>query len=83
MLNGSKAYVDGGFLLIDAPNPAFLETIRSEERYKNAIRDAVLKISGVKYKLGPYNKKTAPKLVKDDPLDSLMMSLGDDLVEEK
>lgn len=83
VLNNSNAYVDSSYLLIDAPNPAFLETIRSEERYKNAIRDAVLKISGVKYKLGPYNRKTAPKPVENDPLDSLMMSLGDDLVEEK
>lgn len=83
VLNNSKAYVDGAYLLIDAPNPAFLETIRSEERYKNAIRDAVLKTSGVRYKLGPYNKKTAPKPVKDDPLDALMMSLGEDIVEEK
>ncbi len=81
VLNGSKAYVDGGFLLIDAPNPAFLETIRSAEKYKNAIRDAALKVSGVKYKLGPYNKKTAAKVVADDPLDELSSLLGNDLVE--
>ena len=81
VLNGSKAYVDGGFLLIDAPNPAFLETIRSAEKYKNAIRDAALKVSGVKYKLGPYNKKTSAKRVENDPLDELSSLLGNDLDE--
>ncbi len=82
VLNGSKAYVDGNYLLIDAPNPAFLETIRSAEKYKNAIRDAALKVSGVKYNLGPYNRKTSTKLQENDPLDVLSSVLGSDLVEE-
>lgn len=82
VLNNSKAYIDGKLLLIDAPNPTFLETIRSNDRYKDAIRNAVLKVTGVKYGLGPYNRKTAPKVVENDPLDALVSSLGDDIVVE-
>ena len=83
VLGGSKAYVDGKLLLIDAPNPTFLETIRSNERCKDSIRNAVLKVTGEKYRLGPYNKKTAPKIKEDDPLDKLVSSLGDDVIVEE
>ena len=79
VLNNSKAYISGNLLLIDAPNPTFLETIRSSDRYKEAIRNAVLKVTGVKYGLGPYNKKTAPKAREDDPMEALVESLGDDI----
>lgn len=82
VLNNSKAYIDGKLLLIDAPNPTFLETIRSNARYKDAIRNAVFKVTGVKYNLGPYNRKTAPKVVENDPLEQLFSKLGDDVTIE-
>lgn len=77
VLNNSKAYVDGKLLLIDAPNPVFLETIRSNARYKDAIRNAVLRVTGIKYNLGPYKRKPASEN-KNDPLDQLLSALGDD-----
>lgn len=82
VLDKSSAYIDGKMLLIDAPNPTFSETIRSNIRHKEAIRRAVAEITGVSYNLGPFNKKTAPKLKKDDPLDMLFTKLGDDITIE-
>ena len=82
VLNNSKAYISGNLLLIDAPNPTFLETIRSSDRYKEAIRNAVLKITGVKYGLGPYNKQTAPNVKGNDPLEDLVSALGNDVTIE-
>lgn len=82
VLNNSKAYTKGNLLLIDAPNPTFAETIRNNARHKDAIRNAVLKITGIKYNLGPYNRSTAPKVVENDPLNDLISKLGDDITIE-
>lgn len=56
VLNGSKAYIDGGFLLIDAPNPMFRSMINSNEIMRESIKKAALKHLGKSYRLGPYKK---------------------------
>ena len=67
MLNGSKAYISGQFLLIDAPNAAFKNLVKGENSvYRDAIRRAAEQVLGKVYKLGPYNAKTAEET--SDPL---------------
>ncbi len=64
VLNDSRAFIKGQYLLIDAPNSQFRSLINSgNSYYKDSIRKAAFKILGATYKLGPYNK---PKAVSDD-----------------
>ena len=81
-LEKSTAYIDGKYMLIDAPNPLFLELIRENAKYKDRIRNAIMQITGVQYVLGPYNKKTAAKQ-KNDPLNDLVSMLGNDVTIEE
>ncbi len=74
-LIGSKAYIKGAYLLIDAPNSQFRDFINSKNNsYKDSIRKAAQQVLGVTYKLGPYTKpKTAD--ASSDPLADLAEKL--------
>ena len=69
VLNESRAYTRGQYLLIDAPNENFRSMVNNP-MYRDAIRKAALNVLGAAYKLGPYN---APKAQTDekDPLAEL------------
>lgn len=70
VLNGSRAFISGGFLLIDAPNPMFRNMINSSNSiYRDAIRKAATEVLGETYKLGPYKPKKAEG--ENDPLKEL------------
>lgn len=74
VLTGSKAYIKGQFLLIDAPNSQFRSLINNgNTQYKDCIRKAAHTVLGEVYKLGPY----APKKVTEeaDPLAELAEKL--------
>ena len=59
VLNDSKAYIKGDYLLIDAPNEQFRSLVNGANPiYKNSIRSAAQEVLGVTYKLGPYKKPT-------------------------
>lgn len=74
VLNDSRAYIKGEFLLIDAPNSQFRSLINSANgKYKDSIRKAAFKVLGATYKLGPYQKKSSSDA--DDPLKSLEAKL--------
>lgn len=74
VLNDSKAYIKGDYLLIDAPNSQFKSLIRQEGgRYKQSIREAAEQVLGVTYKLGPYTKPEEPQ--ESDPLTALANKL--------
>lgn len=69
VLKDSKAYIKGEYLLIDAPNSQFRSLINNQSGvHKDAIRKAALKVLGVTYKLGPYQKEK--KVSEQDPLVS-------------
>lgn len=75
VLIGSKAYIKGAYLLIDAPNSQFRSLINSANTsYKDNIRKAAQTVLGVTYKLGPYTRQAT---VKDttDPLTELAEKL--------
>ena len=71
VLNDSRAFIKGQYLLIDAPNSQFRSLINSgNSYYKDSIRKAAFKVLGQTYKLGPY---TTPKsnTTEDDPLKAI------------
>ena len=75
VLNDSKAYIKGEFLLIDAPNSQFRSLINSTTgNYKDSIRKAAFKVLGATYKLGPYQKKQN-NTDENDPLKALEAKL--------
>ena len=74
VLNGSKAYIKGDFLLIDAPNSQFRSLINSRNGYyKDSIRKAAFSVLGATYKLGPYTKPSVQS--ESDPLTAFAEKL--------
>ena len=68
VLKGSKAYIKGAYLLIDAPNSQFRSMINSGNGYyKDSIRKAAFSVLGETYKLGPYTPENTAK-ADTDPL---------------
>lgn len=74
VLNGSRAFISGQFLLIDAPNAAFRNLVNSSNSvYRDAIRKAAEQVLGQTYKLGPYKPKQVDNT--KDPLKALAEKL--------
>ena len=73
VLNDSKAYVKGNYLLIDSQNSQFKNLVNgSNSLYRDQIRSAARQVLGVEYKLGPYR---TTKQVEDDPLSAFAEKL--------
>ena len=66
---GSSAYVNGDYMLIDAPELAFELLKRPEQR--DRMREAIRHVTGRVYKLGPYRKPVAQEPGQEDPLAEL------------
>lgn len=74
VLKGSKAYIKGEYLLIDAPNSQFKTLInQANGKYKENIREAAQRVLGTTYKLGPYKRENAA--AEQDPLKALAEKL--------
>ena len=74
VLKGSKAYIKGDYLLIDAPNSQFKSMINQQGGvYKEHIRTAAQRVLGDTYKLGPYKRETTTNDA--DPLKALAEKL--------
>ena len=67
-LEGSKAYVKGDLLLIDAPNTVFLDLMRASDATKESLRNAVESKTGNVYRLGPVKKGTKVKTKSSEDL---------------
>ena len=65
-LEGSKAYLIGGRVLIDSPNSFFIDYMQKTGDAKEVIKNAITEVCGTRYGIGPY-KKTEKK-TEDDPL---------------
>ena len=72
VLDGSAAYVDGEYLLIDTDNPHFREMVKEGKRHRDTIRTAVMQVTGRLYKLGPYKRAQAEMPAETDPLDDFV-----------
>ena len=67
VLKGSKAYIDGGRLLIDSENSQFKSLINGgNAKFRDDIKNAAEEVLGKRYNLGPYNKNPAQAEI--DPL---------------
>ncbi len=74
ILNDSKAYIDGEFLLIDAKNPMFRSMMNSSDTMRNSIRQVAEQKLGRSFRLGPYKKKPTSSGV--DPLKAVADKLN-------
>ncbi|MBO4468266.1 MAG: DNA polymerase III subunit gamma/tau [Clostridia bacterium] len=78
VLGGSKAYIEGERLLIDAKNEQFRSLINGENpTYRDAIKAAASKILGKKYNLGPYKKINDKPGEDSDPLAAFARKLNE------
>ena len=74
VLNGSRAFIKGQYLLIDAHNNMFRAMINgANATYRDAIRKAAEQVLGQTYKLGPYRASTTDD--SNDPLKALAQKL--------
>lgn len=71
ILNDSKAYLKGEFLLIDAPNPLFRQMINANSQLRVSIKKALEQVAGRSYRLGPYRPGESAEPVRKDPLEIL------------
>ena len=82
ILNGSDAYIEGEFLLIDSKNPQFAELMNSGNGvYRDKLRRSVETVTGRTFKLGPYRKKTDAPVT--NSLQNLRNRLKDFSVPDK
>lgn len=72
VLHGSRAFIDGQYLLIDTDSLQFKDMV-NDKTYRDAIRNAAKQVLGGVYKLGPYRK---PVKVEDDPLAAFAAKLN-------
>ncbi len=73
VLQGSRAYISGAYLLIDTENSQFRSLVNgSNPIYRNSIRNAAEQVLGKVYKLGPYKKAAS---VTEDPLAAFAAKL--------
>ena len=69
ILSGSSAFIRGEHILIKCDNPTFPQFIKAP-LHLNALKDAVIKVTGKKFRLGIYRKKDN-NVSKQDPLKDL------------
>ncbi len=70
-MHGSRAFIDGKYCLIDAPNSMAFEMLRNIPAQKDKMRDAIRSVTGKTYKLGPYKGSAPQKKPEADPLDRI------------
>lgn len=69
VLEQSKAYIDGDYCLIDAPNHMAFDYLRTGEGQKDRMREALRSVTGRTFRLGPY--KAVQQTDTADPLNQL------------
>ena len=76
----TEAYISGDYLLIDAKTDIPFALLKNNPEQKNKIRDAVMGMTGKRYKLGPY-KPPVKKEVESNPLKDFAQELRDKGIE--
>lgn len=72
--NGSSAYINGDYILIDADKEVAFELLRKSSQ-RDKMRDAIKEVTGKVYKLGPYKKCVSVE--PEDPLDKFAQEAKD------
>ena len=73
VLNNSRAFVKGDYLLIDCKNEMF-KALVNQNMHRESIRNAVKFLTGRLFKLGPYKKEEIQET--EDPLLKIASVLG-------
>lgn len=82
VLNGSSAIIRGDYVLIKSDNPTLSAFIKTGGNAKD-VKEAVLRVTGKRYRLGLYSGAAAPKAaaqpaaVPKDPLENLISRARD------
>lgn len=71
-LYGSKAYIDGGRVLIDSKLESFRTMINEDPSLKDLVKASISKVLGKAYNIGPYKQ---PQKEEIDPLIAFTNSL--------
>lgn len=83
--DGTKAYVSGRYILIDAQTDIPFQLLKQSSQ-REKIREAVMEITGSTYSLGPYRPPERKiKEEKEDPIEKLtedFKNLGIEVTEE-
>lgn len=73
--SGSSAYVSGDLMLIDAPNKIAFELLRKPVQ-RDRMRDAIRRVTGKTYRLGPYRPQEKEEEA-EDPLRDFVKKAED------
>lgn len=65
----TQAFVSGDYLLIDAKTDIPFTLLKRNPEQRNRIRDAVMEITGKRYKLGPYRPPIKTEVKRDNLRD--------------
>lgn len=78
-LRGSKGYIKGNFILIEAQGELAFKLIRESDFSKTSLRKAIKEQTGMLYNLGPYRGEAPPpqQAPKKDPLEGLVQKAKD------
>ncbi|MBR2042474.1 MAG: DNA polymerase III subunit gamma/tau [Oscillospiraceae bacterium] len=79
-LDGSKAYLIGGRVLIDSPNEFFIGYMQKNDDARELIKNAITEACGTRYGIGPYKK--TDKKPEDDPLAALAKRVAEMGIKE-
>ena len=82
VLNGSSAIIRGDYVLIKSDNPTLSAFIKTGGNARD-VKEAVLRVTGKRYRLGLYSGAAAPKVsaqpaaAPKDPLENLISRAKD------
>lgn len=72
-LKGTEAFIDGNLVLIKCENKEFLDMINQNPNNKADIRKAILNVTGMTCRLGPYRPQNTEQ--KTDPLSGFLSNM--------
>lgn len=75
VLSGSSAFIRGNFILIKSNNPVFEQFVKISS-HANALKEAIFKITGKKYRLGIYKTEENTEKPSNDPLSNLINKIN-------
>lgn len=83
-LVASTAYIGGELFLVDAGDGMFSSMVRADGYAKESLRDAVIAVTGKKYRLGPYNPRQHEiKKTRENALEEILKQADSSGVDVK
>ncbi len=76
-MRGTRAFYADDYILIDAPDDSAFAFLRSDKNRNLLIRDAIKKVTGHQYKIGPYRKPQGEAPALKSKLDEFIEQISD------